>query len=149
MDKVLIRDARESDIPRIEKLMAELIEAVDAQESLDMSMVAENCRILLNNADSHILVAEMDGSVIGAINLSVRKTIIHPEASGLIDEIVVAREHRGKGIGRELINAAVEKCKQLGCCEIEVSTEITNTRARNFYKSFGFDEVGVFLEMDL
>ena len=149
MAEIFIREAQGSDLPRIEKLMVELIEAMHVQESLDMSMVAENCRTLLNDVDSHILVAEMDGFVIGAINFSIRKTIIHPEASGLIDEFVVVREHRGKGVGKKLINAAVEECRQLGCCEVEVSTEITNTRARKFYKSCGFDEVGVFFEMDI
>ena len=149
MGNFLTRNARESDLPAIGRLMAELVESVDDQEGLDMSMVSENCRILLNDADSHILVAEMGKSVIGVISFAIRRTIIHSGKSGLIDEIVVTRDHRGKGIGKQLINAAVEKCRQLGCCEIEVSTEFTNTRAREFYRSCGFDEIAVFLEKDI
>jgi ribosomal protein S18 acetylase RimI-like enzyme len=67
----------------------------------------------------------------------------------LIDELVVASSFRDKGVGRELLDAAVEKCKQLGCSEVEVSTEFTNTKAKEFYKRCGFEERGVILEKDL
>jgi GNAT superfamily N-acetyltransferase len=67
----------------------------------------------------------------------------------LIGDFVVAREHRGKGVGRKLIETAIERCKEMGCCEVEVTTEFTNTDAREFYKKCGFEELGVILEIDL
>jgi ribosomal protein S18 acetylase RimI-like enzyme len=48
-----------------------------------------------------------------------------------------------------LVLAAIEKCRQLGCCEVEVSTEKTNLKARKFYKRYGFEERGMLFEMDL
>jgi len=48
-----------------------------------------------------------------------------------------------------LLITAIEKCKQFGCCEVEVSTETENTKAREFYKKCGFEEVGVLFEVDL
>jgi ribosomal protein S18 acetylase RimI-like enzyme len=149
MDHITIREATEQDLPAIKGLMAELIEAVSNTGSYDANTALQNCRVLLKNADSHILVAEADGNVIGVVNLDIRRTILHPGLSGLIDEIVVAEGYRGKGVGKKLIDAAVEKCKLSGCCEIEVSTELTNTKARSFYKSCGFEEMGVFLERDI
>ena len=149
MDYITIREATEKDLPAIKALMVELIEAVDDTGGYDVDTALENCRILLKNADSHILVAEADRNVIGVVNLDIRRTILHSGLSGLIDEIVVAESYRGKGVGRKLIDAAVEKCRLSGCCEIEVSTEFTNTKARSFYKSCGFEEMGVFLERDI
>jgi len=149
MDNIIIRKARESDLPVIKGLMIELIEAVDNKEGFDIDIASENCRTLLRDADSHILVAEINGSVIGVINFTTRKTILHSGSSGLIDELVVTKNYRGKGVGRQLIYAAAEKCRQLGCCELEVSTEFTNTNAREFYKSCGFEEMGVILEKGL
>jgi GNAT superfamily N-acetyltransferase len=67
----------------------------------------------------------------------------------LIDELVVAKTYRGRGIGKVLIEAATDKCRELGCCEVEVSTEMTNDKARAFYKSCGFKEDSVLLEYDL
>jgi len=149
MNNILIRKAKESDIPAIEKLMTELIETMDDTEGISIQLVPENCRNLLSNANSHFLVAEIEGIIVGFINFTTRKTVLHRGPSGLIDELVVTKSHRNKGIGKQLLSAVIKKCKQLGCCELEVSTEIANTKAREFYKRCGFEERGILLEMDL
>jgi len=144
-----IREAEESDLPAIEELVLELADAMDCRDGIDVDGVYERCCDILNEVNSCILVAEADGAVVGFINFTTRKTLLHSAPSALIDELVVAGSFRSKGLGRELLNAAVEKCRQLGCCEVEVSTEFTNTGAREFYKRCGFQERGVILEKDL
>jgi ribosomal protein S18 acetylase RimI-like enzyme len=136
-------------LPAIKGLLAELINAIEDSESLEINKAIENCRILLNDANCTLLVAKAGDSMVGFINFTTRKTALHSAPSGLIDELIVAEEYRGQGIGRQLISAAVDKCRRLGCCEIEVSTEKTNTKAREFYKSCGFEDVGILLEMHL
>ena len=149
MAEVLIREALESDLIAIEKLMIELIEAMEDTKGIDVKLVGDNCRSLLSDADSYFLVAEIEGEIIGFINFTTRKTILHPAPSGLIDELVITKKYRGKNIGKQLLLAAIEKCKKFGCCEVEVSTETGNTKAREFYEKCGFEEVGVLFEVDL
>ncbi|MEM2897613.1 MAG: GNAT family N-acetyltransferase [Candidatus Bathyarchaeia archaeon] len=149
MNDVFIRKAGKPDLPAIEKLLMKLIESMDSKKGIDTNAVIENCRNLLSDLNTHILVAEADGTIIGFINFTIRKTLLHSAPSGLIDELVVATDYRGKGVGKKLIHAAIEQCKQLGCCEVEVSTELANANAREFYRSCGFDERGVILEKDL
>jgi GNAT superfamily N-acetyltransferase len=149
MNHILIRKAKKSDLPAIGKLLAELIEAMDDTEGLDIRIAMETCRSLSKDAGSHLLVAEIEGSPVGFINFTVRQTILHRGPSALIDELVVAKEYRGKGAGKQLVLAAIEKCRQLGCCEVEVSTEKTNVEARKFYKKCGLEERGMLFEVDL
>ena len=149
MTEILIREARESDLLTIGKLTLELIEAMGNTEGIDIKLIAENCRNLLNEVNSHILVAEIGGVVVGFVNFTTRKTILHRGLSGLIDEIIVAKSYRGKGLGKQLLSSAIEKSRQLGCCEVEVSTEKTNIRAREFYRQCGFTERGLLFEIDL
>ena len=149
VENVLVREVIESDLPEIGKLAMELIDSIENKEGLDFKEVVRNCKNLLEDCNSHILVAEVDGIVVGFINFTVRRTLLHSNPSGLIDELVVSREYRGKGIGRQLVGAAIERCKQLGCREVEVTTEFSNTKARRFYKSCGFEERGVILEKEL
>jgi|Deesub1362A_J573_1020465.scaffolds.fasta_scaffold00654_8 GNAT superfamily N-acetyltransferase len=149
MSDILIREAEESDLPMIEKLVVELIESMENKEGIELHTVLENCQNLLKDINSHILVAELDGDVVGFINFTVRRTLLHIAPSGLIDELVVTENYRNKGIGKQLINAAIEKCRSIGCCEVEVSTESANTVAIEFYKKCGFEKKGVFLEKDL
>ena len=149
MTDIIIREARESDLLTIRKLTLELIEAMGNTEGIDIKLIAENCQNLLSEANSHILVAEIEGVVAGFLNFTTRKTILHRGLSGLIDEIIIAKSYRGKGIGKQLLSSAIEKSRQLGCCEVEVSTEETNIKAREFYRQCGFTERGVLFEIDL
>jgi len=149
MTNIIIREARESDLLTIRQLTLELIEAMGNTEGIDIKLIAENCQNLLSEANSHILVAEIGGVVAGFVNFTTRKTILHRGLSGLIDEIIVAKSYRGKSLGKQLLSSAIEKSRQLGCCEVEVSTEKTNIKAREFYRQCGFTERGVFFEIDL
>jgi ribosomal protein S18 acetylase RimI-like enzyme len=149
MTDILTREAEESDLPIIEKLMTELIEVLDNTKDINIRQVVNNCKNLLKDETSYLLVAEIEGTVTGFINFTTRQTILHQDLSGLIDELVVAKEFRGKGVGNQLLLAAIRKCRQLGCREVEVSTEKTNTKAREFYKKCGFEERGLLFELDL
>jgi GNAT superfamily N-acetyltransferase len=149
MNNILIREATESDLPAIGKLLEDLTNAMDNTEGIDAGIAIGNCEQLLNDGGSHFLVAATEGTPVGFINFTVRQTILHQNPSGLIDELVVAEGNRGKGVGKQLVQAAIEKCRQLGCCEVEVSTEKTNLKAREFYKQCGFGERGILFEADL
>jgi ribosomal protein S18 acetylase RimI-like enzyme len=149
MTDIIIREAKESDLLTIGKLTLELIEAMGDTEGINIKLIAENCRSLLSEANSYILVAEIGGVVVGFVNFTTRKTILHRSLSGLIDELIIAKSYRGKGIGRQLLSSAIEKSRQLGCCEVEVSTEKINIKAKEFYRQCGFMERGVLFEIDL
>ncbi len=149
MRGLIIRKARETDLHEIKSLMRELIETLESREGIDENAVFENCREILKAPNAHLLVAELNGEIVGALHLNIRRTILHSAPSGLIDELVVSGEHKGEGIRGKLIEAAVEVCRELGCVEVEVSTEIGNLKAREFYRNRGFEETAVLLEMDL
>jgi GNAT superfamily N-acetyltransferase len=149
MEDILVREAIESDLPAIGKLLEDLTDAMDNTEGIDTGIALKTCEHLLHDAGSHFLVAAREGTPVGFINFAIRQTALHRSPSALIDELVVAEEYRGKGIGNQLVLAAIEKCRQLGCCEVEVSTEKTNLQARRFYEKCGLEERGLLFEADL
>jgi N-acetylglutamate synthase-like GNAT family acetyltransferase len=149
MNHVTIRNARKSDLQAINQLIFQLISTLDKKEDIDPEFLSRNSRNLLRSAHSHFLVAEDGKTVVGFAHFTTRGTMTHRGLSGLIDELVVAKGFREAGIGRRLLLACVQRCRGLGCCEVEVSTERTNKSARAFYRSCGFEERGVLLERDL
>ena len=149
MNNILIREATESDLPTIGKLLEDLTDAMDNTEGFDIGIALKTCEHLLKDASSHFLVAATEGTPVGFINFTIRQTILHRSPSALIDELVVAEEYQGKGVGKQLVLAAIDKCRKLGCCEVEVSTEKTNLKARKFYKKCGLEERGMLFEADL
>jgi GNAT superfamily N-acetyltransferase len=149
MKDILIRKATKSDLPVIGKLLAELINAMDDTEGIDIGIDLKTCEQLLKDDNSHFLVAELKTTPVGFINFTVRQTVLHRSPSAMIDELVVTKEYQGKGIGKQLVLAAIDECRQLGYCEVEVSTEKTNVKARKFYKKCGFNKREILLEVDL
>jgi ribosomal protein S18 acetylase RimI-like enzyme len=149
MKNILIRKATKSDLPAIRRLLAELISAMDDTECIDIRIPLRTWEHLLKDARSHFLVAATKGTPVGFIHFTVRQTVLHRSPSAMIDELVVTKECQGRGVGQQLVLATIEKCKQLGCCEVEVSTEKTNVKARKFYRKCGFDKREILFEVDL
>jgi N-acetylglutamate synthase-like GNAT family acetyltransferase len=146
---ILIRKATKSDLPAIRRLLAELVNAMNDTECIDITTAFMTCQRLLKDTRSHFLVAAKRGTPVGFIHFMVRQTVLHQSPSALIDELVVTNAYQGKGIGKQLVLATIEKSKQLGCCEVEVSTEKTNVKARKFYRKCGFGKTEILFELDL
>jgi hypothetical protein len=64
--------------------------------------------------------------------------IAHYGKNVKIGRIAVAKSQRGKGLGAILVNALVEKSKQLGADEIFVDSQL---HAVEFYKKLGFEKI--------
>ena len=149
MNDIVIRKAKKSDLPAIKRLLAELISAMDDTECIDVRVAPKIWEHLLEDARSHFLVTTARGTPVGLIHFTTRQTVLHRSPSAMIDELVVTKEYQGKGIGKQLVLSAIERCRQLGCCEVEVSTEQTNLKARKFYTKCGFDKTEILFELDL
>ena len=80
--------------------------------------------------------------------MSFRYSLLHPAPSALIDELVVDTSARGSGVGNKLLSRAIEDAKEIGCSEIEVSTEKSNEKAQEFYKKHGFGREAILLELE-
>jgi ribosomal protein S18 acetylase RimI-like enzyme len=146
---VSIEETAESDLPAIWALLRELFSTVGNYHGIEHQKVIENYRLLVSDADSYLLVAKAEETVVGFITLRTHQTISHPGLSAVIDELVVSKGYRRQGIGELLVSAVIEKCRQLGCCELEVSTYKSSTEARDFYKRCGFREDTVLFGMDI
>ena len=84
-------------------------------------------------------MAAEEQRVVGVLSMVLYKTLLHVGGTALINELVVSRSFRGRGIGGKLIERAVSEARERGMEEIEVGTEQDNNSARRFYSSVGFD----------
>ena len=57
-----------------------------------------------------------------------------------IHDLAVLPQHRGRGIGRALLEAAERHARAKGCCKLTLEVQDDNTRARNLYRRFGFND---------
>jgi (aminoalkyl)phosphonate N-acetyltransferase len=99
----------------------------------------ERYKFNLGKTDTIYLVAVSESDeVIGFLGCQGQSVLHHEGKIFEIQEFYVARPHRGKGIGRDLLGAVEEKLRKTGAEILEVSTHAKRTEARRFYAKLGF-----------
>ena len=88
---------------------------------------------------SSVLVAEMDGKVVGKIELYMAWKSTYGKF-GVIRRFVIHQDYRSQGIGRVLMDAATQHARDAGCSFIELSVDVTNPIPHSFYHREGFRE---------
>ena len=70
------------------------------------------------------------------------RTIIDDPALGtrvaLLEDMVIAPDARGRGLGGDLLEAALRHARERGCRRITLLTDADNFRAQLFYRRHGF-----------
>ena len=88
--------------------------------------------------DDHILIAEADDKIVGAVWVRIMDDYGHidDETPSLI--ISVEKEYRGKGIGRSLLSSMLSLLSKCGYKAVSLSCQKENY-AVSLYKSLGFE----------
>jgi GNAT superfamily N-acetyltransferase len=81
-------------------------------------------------------VAERRGSVVGLVGL-----VMHGRQAE-IEPVVVSFDIRGQGIGRALVETAVEAARADGARQVKASPVARNALALRFFHRLGFDTLG-------
>ncbi len=99
-------------------------------------------RILADPARS-LLVAELDGEVVGTVDVLVAPNLTHhAQPWALVENVVVDQRARRQGAGRALMLRAIEIAREAGCYKINLISGNERTGSHDFYRSLGFEAVG-------
>ncbi|HEY2347272.1 MAG TPA: GNAT family N-acetyltransferase [Xanthomonadaceae bacterium] len=90
--------------------------------------------------DQALLVAERDGHLCGLLALDLMYYLPLGARTCRITALVVATEHQGEGIGRELLQAAESWARQAGAARIEVTSAAHRENAHAFYRARGYSD---------
>jgi len=55
-----------------------------------------------------------------------------------IHDLVVISKYRGRGVGRQLLEAVADKGRTMGCCKLTLEVQENNHGARHLYAAVGF-----------
>jgi ribosomal protein S18 acetylase RimI-like enzyme len=91
---------------------------------------------LLEKEHVMFFTALSGGEVVGGLTAYVLPSVYFEKSEIYIYDLAVATEYQRKGIGRQLINALKEYCKEAGR-EIFVQADIEDQHAIDFYKATG------------
>lgn len=89
---------------------------------------------LTKNQFAHYLIAEVDQKVVGYCGV----WIIVDEAH--ITNIALLPDYRGLKLGEALLGRIIELARELGALRITLEVRVSNERAQNLYRKFGFED---------
>ncbi len=91
------------------------------------------------SAGGSVLVAEVDGEVVGVCQLIVFR---HLQARGglcaEIESVHVHPDRRGSGVGTALLRAAIDRAENLGCYRVQLTSNVLRPDAHRLYERLGF-----------
>lgn len=150
--KIRIREARPDDLPAIVGLLAD--DPLGRQrekpdEPLDPRYLSA-FEALSADPNQELVVLVYDKAVVATMQLS-----FLPGLSRLgslrcqVEAVRVARERRGGGIGRMMIEHAVEVARRRGCRLVQLTSDKSRADAQTFYRGLGFEPTHVGFKLEL
>jgi len=138
---VEIRPAGPTDLPAILRLItADSLTGLD--EPVGMTPAPHYLRafeeIEADPNNEYWVVEEEDGTIVGCFQLTYTPGLAYRGGwRATVETVRVAADRRGKGIGTQMMEWAIERARQRGCALFQLATNKQRSDARRFYESLG------------
>lgn len=126
-----------TDANKCDKLLTELIlDERKYNDSIEEDInITDHFNKMLNDKNIVLLAYYLDTEIVGYI--LIRKI---NKNTCLLDGLYVLEKYRNKGIGKSLLNEAINRCKKLKVKYVDISVMEKNEIAKNIYKKLNFTE---------
>lgn len=134
----MFRRATADDVAAIVALLADDVLGAAREAPGDPAYAAAFAAI---DADpnQYLAVAEMDGRILGCLQLTFVPGLSHRGAwRGQVESVRVAADQRGTGLGRRFLEWAIAQCRSRGCRMVQLTTDKSRADALRFYELLGF-----------
>jgi ribosomal protein S18 acetylase RimI-like enzyme len=102
----------------------------------DAATIAERAAPLIESGEVTVLFAGEGPD--GFAELRFRPSLYTGALDAYLEELYVVPERRGQGLGRALLEAAMQHGRERGAARIDLNTSETDVAARALYESAGF-----------
>ena len=134
MKEIIIRDVTVDDFSDIFLLLHQLWPGKELHKDSLLKVFLP----ALKSSNDHYLCAEIDSRIIGFCSLVTKGSLWQEGLIAYVNELVVAHEFKGKGIGTGLMKAVINIAKEKGCKRIELDSAFTREGSHDFYNRMGF-----------
>ncbi len=122
--------------------LAELLDTLFSQETefapdRETQLIALRS-IITDPRLGEITVARKNGRCVGMVLILYTISTALGARVAILEDMIVAEDCRGEGIGRQLITTAMQRARRSGCKRVTLLTDADNLRAQRFYRSRGF-----------
>jgi GNAT superfamily N-acetyltransferase len=154
--EVAARAARLADLPALEALVAQGIEAVWGEKGAELWMLEDaptrpyeaGLRRLMNDANGSAVAGCIDDVPVGVL-LADRRTLADGRRVARIAFVFVQAEARGVGVGEALVDAAVAWARDGGCLGIDGLALPGDREIKNLYERSGLTARAIIVHRSL
>jgi GNAT superfamily N-acetyltransferase len=143
MTVVIVREARRSDLNALLDLYLELAEDRAGAAPADEVRSGSVFDAIVEDSSRSLAVADVDGKVVGTIDLVIVPNLTHSARPwAVVENVVVALESRRHGVATHLMQYAIDAAQAAGCYKVQLhSGKQRAAEAHEFYRSIGFAAV--------
>lgn len=152
MKEPLFRRATSEDLPEIIRLLADDFLGATRERLEDPlpESYLKAFRELESDQNNELIVAELDGVIVGTLQLTVTPSLSYQGGRrSSVESVRVDDKFRGKGIGREMMLWAIERAKEKGCISMHLTSHGERKDAHRFYEQLGFQKSHVGMKISL
>jgi GNAT superfamily N-acetyltransferase len=139
--EVQFRTANRSDVPAIVQMLAE-DELGAGRERFETPLPQgyyAAFESIKADPNQELIVAELDGEVVGTLQLSFLPSLSYQGGMrAQVESVRVFQALRGQGIGAQMMEWAIERARQRGCHLVQLTSHKSRTDAHRFYEKLGF-----------
>ena len=140
MDEPHIEQATLEDLPQLTDLLFDLF-TQEADFVPNRAKQMRGLRLILEQPNrGRIFVLRENGTILGMINLLFTISTAEGGFVIMLEDVIVHRDHRGKGFGDKLLQHAVEYAKKKDFLRITLLTDRLNEQGLQFFRTHGFVE---------
>ena len=129
--------AAPDEAPVVADLLAAFRDHLGYDQPSDASMLASVER-LIGREDAEYLLAG-DGEPVGVVQVRYRWSVWWDAEDCWLEDLYVSEQARGRGVGRTLTQAVIDRATARGCRRGELDVSSENPAAMALYRSLGFD----------
>ena len=130
--------AGEQDLAQVAELLGEFRDWIGAAAPSDDRMLASVERIRARGDADYLLGALGSAPANGVCQLRYRWSVWTDSEDAWIEDVFVRETGRGLGLGRALIELALERARERGCTRVELDVDEGNAAALALYHRLGF-----------
>ncbi|MFF4650713.1 GNAT family N-acetyltransferase [Streptomyces sp. NPDC001380] len=139
MTGIGIRSAVADDVPAIVAMLADDVLGATRESPDDLSPYVAAFERLQGDPNQHLVVAERDGEVVGTLQLTVIPGLSRRGSTrSVVEGVRVHGSERGRGLGRQLMEWAVDESRRQGCSLVQLTSDAARPDAHRFYEQLGF-----------
>jgi GNAT superfamily N-acetyltransferase len=143
-----IRGATENDLQDILNLYVQ--PSMDNGKVLSMIDAKKIFNRIQQYPNYAVYVALMNNVIVGTFALLIMDNLAHiGTPSGIVEDVAVCQNNQGQGIGKKMMQFAMQKCKEFGCYKLILSSNVKRIQAHQFYDSLGFKQHGISFHVDI